>query len=149
MTASVSSLRLWFAFTRRRLRATWVAFRDYAEAETGKAEAGSEKQAPATAIPRRSAYAGTVREAATQGMKLVHQTPDQFLARFRERYRVSSGEEAARLAAWLADRLDAGDVTDAQLRVAFGKTAGEAAAFVTKAKALRDARATLVAARGE
>lgn len=81
---------------------------------------------------------------------LQHQTAAQFVARFRERYRSSSGAECARLAAWLYDRYAAGDVTQAQIRNAFGlDTTPRWQAFVAKVQALRDQWLAVQTAQGE
>jgi hypothetical protein len=56
---------------------------------------------------------------------LKHQTASEFIARFREAYRNSSREQLARLAKWLLLRLAAGDLTDTQVRNAFGLTVAQ------------------------
>lgn len=53
---------------------------------------------------------------------LAYQTGAQFLQRLRQRYRDAQPEKVVRIARWIARRIDAGDVTVAQLRAAFGLT---------------------------
>ena len=80
---------------------------------------------------------------------LKHQTAAQFVARLRERYRNSSREECARLAAWLYDRFAAGDITQAQIRTAFGlDTTAKWTAFRDKILALRDHWLAIQSAQG-
>lgn len=80
-------------------------------------------------------------------VKLAHQTQAQFLARFRERYRNATGDEAVRLAAWLTAHQ--ADFTPAELRAAFGVNAAGMTALLNRAKALSDARAAIRGAKGE
>lgn len=53
---------------------------------------------------------------------LRHQTAAEFVARFRARFRTAQREECMRMAWWLIERINAGDVTDLQVRNAFGLT---------------------------
>ena len=53
---------------------------------------------------------------------LKHQTAAQFIARFREAYRNSDRERCIQLARFVLSRIQAGDLTDAQVRSAFGLT---------------------------
>lgn len=78
-----------------------------------------------------------------------HQTPAQLLGRLRERYRGASREQAARIASWLMDRLDAGQVTDAQLQSAFGLTAAQWSALKTRMRNIRTAFLAVQLAQGE
>ena len=80
---------------------------------------------------------------------LKHQTPAQFIARFRERFRTAEKEECARLANWLYDHYQAGDFTTAQLKNAFGMNTAQFNAFVTKVQTLRDQWLAIQAAKGE
>lgn len=57
--------------------------------------------------------------------QIVQQTGAQFLARLREKYRASDRERCAKIARWIVRRLDAGHVTQAQLRNAFGLSVAE------------------------
>ncbi len=81
---------------------------------------------------------------------LQHQTAAQFVARFREAYRNSEREQCAKLARWLYTRYQAGDITQTQIRNAFGlDTAQKWNAFLTKITALRDAYEAVQGAKGE
>jgi len=70
-------------------------------------------------------------------LNLKHQTPAEFAARLRAKWRASSREEKARLATWIYDRYQAGDFTAAQLRNAFGMNVTQFNAFVTRIRTLR------------
>ena len=80
---------------------------------------------------------------------LKHQTPSQFVGRLREAYRVSSREQTAQIARWILAKLQTGDVTDAQLRTAFGLTTAQWNTVKTKMTALRNAANALKTAAGE
>jgi hypothetical protein len=82
-------------------------------------------------------------------LNLRHQTAAQFIARFRERFRSAEREEAAKLATWLLNRIEAGDVTDAQVRNAFGLNNTQYNALKTRMTNLRTAWLAVQAARGE
>lgn len=82
-------------------------------------------------------------------LNLQHQTAAQFVARFREAYRTSNKERAAKLAAWLYDRVQAGDITAAQVRTAFGFNAAQFTAFQSRILALRDHYVAVQQAVGE
>lgn len=60
---------------------------------------------------------------------LVHQSKEQFMERFRNRYRESSGLETIRQSTWLIDRLDDGDFTDAQVMTSFNFKTSELVSF--------------------
>ena len=86
----------------------------------------------------------------TDGWKpLVHQTGVQFAARFRALYKDSSKSECAKLATWILARITAGDFTDAQVRNAFGLTAGQWTTLKAKMTTLRDHYAAVEVAAGE
>lgn len=51
---------------------------------------------------------------------LKHQTAEQFVARFREGFRTVDRERAVLYARFIISRIQAGDITDAQCRTAFG-----------------------------
>ena len=82
-------------------------------------------------------------------LTLRYQTPAQFAARLRERYRNASREEACGIAKWILDHLEAGDFTDAQLRNAFGLTVTQWNTLKTKLTNLRTAYEAVMAAKGE
>jgi hypothetical protein len=70
-------------------------------------------------------------------LNLQHQTAAQFADRLVRRFKAASAEEKGRLATWLYDHYQAGDFTAAQLRAAFGFTAAQFTAFVTRVQTLR------------
>ena len=82
-------------------------------------------------------------------MELKHQTPAQFIARFRARYRTADKEDLARLAYWLHARYTAGDITGAQIRSAFDLNASQATAFLSRVLTLRAHWQAILDARGE
>ena len=72
-------------------------------------------------------------------LTLRYQTKTQLLTRLREKYKSSSKQQLAKLAAWLYDRYVDGDFTAAQIRTAFGlDTTAKWDAFRTKIQTLRD-----------
>lgn len=80
---------------------------------------------------------------------LKRQTLAQFAARMRARYREAGREEAARLATWILNRIDAGHVTDAQVRNAFGLTVAQWNALKTKMTDMRLHYNAVQSAQGE
>jgi len=82
-------------------------------------------------------------------LDLRHQTAAQFAARLRARFRSASRLEAARIATWVMDRIDAGDITDAQMRAAFSLTTAQWTALKTRLTTMRTAYRAIEAARGE
>lgn len=82
-------------------------------------------------------------------LNLKHQTPAQFAARLRERHKNASRSDAARIAAWIIKRLDAGDVTDAQMRAAFGLTALQWSNLKARLTSLRSNYDAVQSATGE
>ena len=83
-------------------------------------------------------------------LALKHQTPAQFVARFRERYRNAEKEEYAKMAAWLYDKYQAGDITATQIRNAFNlNTTAKWDTFRNKILALRDQYLAIENAKGE
>ena len=83
-------------------------------------------------------------------LNLRYQTPAQFAARLRERFRTAEREECARIAHWIINRIAAGDFTENQVRAAFGLTTTQWNTLkTTKLQPLRDAWAAIKAARGE
>jgi hypothetical protein len=55
-------------------------------------------------------------------LNLNHQTAAEFATRLRQRFQTASRDEAARIAWWLIERINVGDITDTQARNAFGLT---------------------------
>lgn len=82
-------------------------------------------------------------------LALKHQTAAQLAARFRTRFRAAQRDEACRMAAWLLDRIDAGDFTDAQVRAAFGLTTTQYNNLKTRLTSMRAAWQALQQAAGE
>ena len=82
-------------------------------------------------------------------LNLKHQTAAQFAARLRERYRNASREECARIATWILNRIEAGDITDAQVRTAFGLTVTQYNNLKTRMTNLRTNWLAVQAAAGE
>lgn len=82
-------------------------------------------------------------------LDLRHQTAAQFAARLRARFRSASRLDAARIATWVMDRIDAGDITDAQMRAAFSLTTAQWTALKTRLTTMRTAYRAIEAARGE
>ena len=82
-------------------------------------------------------------------LTLRHQTKAQFAARLRERYRNASREEAARIATWMLNSIEAGDFTDLQVRTAFGLTSGQWTTLKAKLTTLRTNWLAVCAAGGE
>jgi hypothetical protein len=79
----------------------------------------------------------------------VHLTGAQFAALVRALYRASEREALGRIAAWISNRIAAGDFTDAQLRSAFGMTVQQYNDFKARMIALRDHWLAVQAAVGE
>lgn len=72
-------------------------------------------------------------------LNLNHQTVDQFVARLKRRINAADKLEKARLATWLYNRYQAGDITKAQIRTAFELDTEEKwTAFRDKILALHD-----------
>jgi hypothetical protein len=82
-------------------------------------------------------------------LPLRFQTAAEFLQRIRDIYRHLSREQLARLARWITRRIDAGDVTVAQLRNAWGLTLAQWNALETRMRALRTNIEAVDAAVGE
>ena len=80
---------------------------------------------------------------------LKHQTVEQFVARVREAYRDGDPERLLKIARFLTARIAAGDITDAQCRTAFGKTAAQWTAMKTRMTNLINADNTVRSAVGE
>lgn len=82
-------------------------------------------------------------------LNLRYQTATQFATRLRERYRNASREECARIATWILGKIEAGDVTDTQVRNAFGLTVAQYNTLKTKMTNLRANWLAVQAAAGE
>lgn len=80
---------------------------------------------------------------------LKHQTPEAFIARVRQAYRDGNSEQLVKIARFLIARVQAGDVTDAQLRTAFGLNVTQWNALKTRMQTLITADNTVKSAVGE
>ena len=80
---------------------------------------------------------------------LKHQTVEAFISRVRQAYRDGNAERLVKIARFLIARVQAGDVTDAQLRTAFGLNTTQWNALKTKMQALITASNTVTSAVGE
>jgi hypothetical protein len=80
---------------------------------------------------------------------LKHQTVEAFIARVRQAYRDGTPEILVKIARFLIARIQAGDVTDAQLRTAFGLNTTQWNALKTKMQNLITADNAVRSAVGE
>lgn len=80
---------------------------------------------------------------------IVQQTGAQFLVRLREKYRNSNKERAAKIARWIVRRLDAGHVTETQIRNVFNLDAGQWATLESRLRTLAATLDSLESAEGE
>ena len=80
---------------------------------------------------------------------LKHQTKAELIARFREAYRLADKDRLARMAKWLLARVTGGDLTQLQVRNAFGLDATQWDVLKTKMLALIDNYDAVQEAEGE
>ena len=80
---------------------------------------------------------------------LKHANKSQLLAALRERYAASTGAETLRLAAKIKTHMDAGDITDADMRGAFGLSVAGWATAKSRITSHASTHATTKSARGE
>jgi len=80
---------------------------------------------------------------------LKHQTVEQFVARVRAAYRDGNYEQVIKIARFIIARIQAGDITDAQCRTAFGLNATQWNNLKTKIQSYITADNTVKAAAGE
>ena len=80
---------------------------------------------------------------------LVHASKAQLLQAFRQKFRDAKGLEAGRLAKRLKTLYVDGDITNAQIRAAFGFDAAQLTAFLTRVDAKATAYDTITAQVGE
>ena len=78
-----------------------------------------------------------------------HQTPQEFVQRFRAAFREGNRDRLAKLANWLLNRIAAGDVTDTQARNAFGLTVTQWNTLKTKMQTLVNNYNAVQSATGE
>lgn len=80
---------------------------------------------------------------------LREQNRDQFLQRFREAFRVADGERYLQLARFALNKLQSGDITDAEFRSKFGKTVAEWNSLKGRMNAALNGYNAFMSARGE
>jgi hypothetical protein len=80
---------------------------------------------------------------------LKHQTVEAFVARVRAAYRDASAERVVAIARFIVARVQAGDITAAQMRAAFGLTSAQWTALRTKMENLITADNAVKSAVGE
>lgn len=80
---------------------------------------------------------------------LKHQTVSAFVARLREAYRNGERERIVQLARFVIGRIQAGDITDAQCRTAFGLNATQWSNLKTRMQGFITADNAVRAAVGE
>lgn len=83
-------------------------------------------------------------------VNLQHQTLSEFVSKFREEFKSADKEKAAKMAHWLYERYQAGDITWTQIQTAFNlDTQAKRDAFQAKLLSLRDAWQVVNTAQGE
>ena len=80
---------------------------------------------------------------------LKHQTAEQFVARVRAAYRDGDPTKVIKIARFILARIQAGDITDAQCRTAFGLNVTQWNNLKTKMQNYVTAANTAEAAQGE
>ena len=80
---------------------------------------------------------------------LKHQTVEAFISRVRQAYRDGNSEQLVKIARFLIARVQAADLTDAQLRTAFGLNTTQWNNLKTRMQALITADNTVKSAVGE
>ena len=80
---------------------------------------------------------------------LKHQTAEAFVARVRAAYRDGERDTLVKIARFILSRIQAGDITDAQCRTAFGLNATQWTALKTKMQNYVTAANTAEAAQGD
>lgn len=80
---------------------------------------------------------------------LKHQTPAEFIARFREAYRNGERERIVQLAKFIISRIQAGDITELQVRNAFGLNVTQWNTLKTKMQNFVNADGVIRSAVGE
>lgn len=80
---------------------------------------------------------------------LKHQTVEAFVARVRAAYRDGNPETLVKIARFLIARVQAGDLTELQIRTAFGLNVTKWNALKAKMQALIDADNAVKSAVGE
>ena len=80
---------------------------------------------------------------------LKHQTAEQFVARVRQAWRDGQRERLVQIAKFILARIQAGDITDAQCRTAFGLNTTQWNNKKTQMQALINASNTVQSAVGD
>ena len=80
---------------------------------------------------------------------LKHQTVEAFVARVRAAYRDGRPEQLVQIARFLIARVQAGDITEAQIRTAFGLNVSQWNTLKTKMQNLINADNAVKSAVGE
>jgi len=80
---------------------------------------------------------------------LKHQTVEAFVAKVRAAYRDGDPETLVKIARFLIARVQSGDITEAQIRTAFGLNVTQWNALKTKMQALINADNAVKSAVGE
>lgn len=80
---------------------------------------------------------------------LKHQTVEQFVSRVRQAYRDGQREQLVRIARFIISRIQAGDITDAQCRTAFGLNTTQWTNLKTRMQNLVTADNLIQSAAGE
>lgn len=80
---------------------------------------------------------------------LKHQTAAQFVARVRAAYRDGRSQQLVAIARFIVSRIQAGDITDAQCRTAFGLNSTQWNALKTRMQNLITAANAVESAVGE
>jgi hypothetical protein len=80
---------------------------------------------------------------------LKHQTAEQFIARVRQAWRDGQSERLVQIAKFIIARIQAGDITDAQCRTAFGLNTTQWNTKKTQMQALINASNTVQSAIGD
>ncbi len=80
---------------------------------------------------------------------LKHQSVEQFVSRVRAAYRDGQSDTLVKVARFILARLQAGDITDAQCRSAFGLNATQWTNLKARMQAITTAANTVAAAIGE
>ena len=80
---------------------------------------------------------------------LKHQTAEQFVSRVRQAYRDGNPDVLVKIARFIIARIQAGDITDAQCRNAFGLNVTQWNALKTKMQNLINSANAVSSAVGE
>jgi hypothetical protein len=80
---------------------------------------------------------------------LKHQTAEQFVTRLRAAYRDANRERVVQIARFIIGKIQAGDITDAQCRTAFGLNVTQWNTLKTKMQNVINAANAVESAVGE